>query len=138
MARLLELQQTHAPTAIVCNPHGPAGALLADCEKAGVKVGIPTGRDAAGQPKYRNITSADYAQACGAAFDAIAEHRWRHLGQGELDKAVANAEKRQTGNTWVFDQRGDVDISPLVAVTLAFGVAGRPVAAPMEPVLIVT
>lgn len=123
VARLLELQQAHAPTAIVCNPHGPAGGLLAACEKAGVKVGIPSGGGADGNPKLRAVTSSDYAQACAAAYDAVVEHRWRHLGQGELDKAVSAAEKRQTANTWVFDQRGTTDISPLVAVTLAAWVA---------------
>lgn len=132
VARLLELQQEHAPTAIVCNPHGPAGGLLADCETAGVKVGIPNGLAADGGLKYRQVTSADYAQACAAAYDAIVEHRWRHLGQGELDKAVGKAEKRQTGSTWVFDQRGGIDISPLRAVTLAAWASSLPVPEPSK------
>jgi hypothetical protein len=130
--RLVELRDKHQPTAIVCNPTGPAGGLLADCEAAGLKIGIPTGTTAKDEPKHRSVTSTDYAQACAAALDAITEHRWQHLGQGELDKAVAGAAKRITGDTWVFDRRGGLDISPLVAVTLAAWVASKPVQEPAK------
>lgn len=123
--RLIELRDTHTPTAIVCLPSGPAGGLLAEAERKGLKVGVPEGRK--GDRKYHAITAGDYAQACAAAYDAITDHRWRHLGQGELDKAVAGAEKRATGDTWVFDRRGDLDISPFVAVTLAAWVSSRPI-----------
>ncbi len=136
--RLLELQQTHAPTAIVCLPTGPAGGLLAEAETKGLKVGVPEGRDAKGEMKFHAVTAGDYAQACAAAYDAVTEHRWRHLGQGELDKAVANAEKRKTGDTWVFDRRGDVDISPLTAVTLAAWVSSLPAVKPRKKVSIYT
>jgi hypothetical protein len=138
--RLLELQAVHSPTAIVCLPTGPAGGLLAEAEAKGLKVGVPDGRDAKGEMKFHAVTAGDYAQACAAAFDAVTEHRWRHLGQGELDKAVANAEKRKTGDTWVFDRRRDVDISPLTAVTLAAWASSLPVVVEpeYEPFMIVT
>lgn len=138
--RLLELQAAHTPTAIVCLPSGPAGGLLAEAETKGLKVGVPEGRDAKGELKLHTVTAGDYAQACAAAYDAITDHRWRHLGQGEFDKAVANAEKRKTGDTWVFDRRGDVDISPLTAATLAAWVSSLPVIEEpeYEPFMVVT
>lgn len=130
--RLIELRDAHTPTAVVCLPSGPAGGLLAEAETKGLKVGVPEGRDAKGETKYHTITAGDYAQACAAAYDDIVEHRWRHLGHGELDKAAATAEKRRTGDTWVFDRRGDVDISPLTAVTLAAWVSSLPVLEPKK------
>jgi hypothetical protein len=105
VGRLLELQQNHAPAEIVCHAGGPAGGLLADLEKAGVKV--------------TKLTTQEYAQACEAAYDDITEGRWLHLGQPELDKAVSGATKRTTGDAWVFDRRAGIDVSPLVAASLA-------------------
>lgn len=138
--RLLELQRAHTPTAIVCLPSGPAGGLLAEAETKGLKVGVPEGTTTKGEVKFHAVTASDYAQACAAAFDAITEHRWCHLEQGELDKAVANAEKRNTGDTWVFDPRGNVDISPLRAATLAAWASSLPVHAEpeFEPFVVVT
>lgn len=103
--RLLELQQNHSPAEIVCHGPGPAGGLLADCEKAGLVV--------------ETMTTTEFAQACAAAYDDIAEHRWRHIAQPELDRAVAGATKRDSGDAFVFDRRGKVDISAFIAVTLA-------------------
>jgi hypothetical protein len=131
--RLIELRDAHSPTAVVCLPSGPAGGLLAEAETKGLQVGIPDGHDPKGKPKFRAVTAGDYAQACAAAYDDIVEHRWRHLGQPELDKAVAGAEQRKTGDTWVFDRRGDLDISPLSGVTLAAWVVSLPPEKPKTP-----
>jgi phage terminase large subunit-like protein len=44
------------------------------------------------------------------------------LNAGELDDAVAGAKKRTLGEAWAWDRkRPEVDITPLVSVTLAFG-----------------
>ncbi len=121
IARLLELQAELDPSAIVCNPAGPAGGLLPEAEKAGLVVGLPdpdTGT-------VKALTGTDYRQACQSAYDAIVEHRWRHLGQGVLDVAIANATKRTVGDAFVFDRRGVTDISPLITVTLAAWAHGR-------------
>lgn len=103
--RLLELQSRHSPAAIACNPTGPAGGLLAECEKAGLKI--------------TEVGSADWTKACQAALDAITEHQWRHLDQPALNTAVSGTAKRSTGDAWVFDRRAKIDISPLEAVALA-------------------
>lgn len=109
--RLLELRDRHHPAAIVCNPAGPAGALLPDCEREGLDI--------------LKATSRDYAQACGAAHDEITEHRWTHLDQPVLNQAVQHAVERKVGDAWVFDRRSGVDLSPLVAVSLAAWGAGK-------------
>lgn len=121
--RLIELRDKYHPTAIVCNPNGPAGALLTECTTSGLVVGIP---DPEKPGKFRPATTADYAQACGAAYDDITEGRWCHIDQPVLNVAVTGASKRTTGDTWVFDRRTGVDISPLVAVALAALVARKP------------
>ena len=47
--------------------------------------------------------------------------RVAHVGQGELDVALANARTRYTGETELWDRREqNVDISPLVACSAAF------------------
>ena len=109
--RLVELKRSHRVKAIVCNRSGPAGALLADCEEAGLEV--------------EKVSGVELAQACGAALDDITEHRWRFDNQPELNKAARVATKRSSGDTFVFDRRAGSDISPLVAVTLAAWLAGR-------------
>lgn len=135
VARLLELQQAHTPAAIICNPAGPAGGLLPAADKAGLVVGMPD--PATG--KVRALSGRDYVQACAAAYDAIVEHQWRHIDQPELNMAATGAGKRPLGDAWVFDRRGNVDISPLLAVTLAAWAAGRQAQdKPSEPFFITT
>jgi hypothetical protein len=47
--------------------------------------------------------------------------------KSELDSAVAGAVRRNVGDAWAWGRRtSDIDISPLVAVTLAAWVAGAP------------
>lgn len=133
--RLLELQQAHTPTAIVCHPGGPAGGLIPEAEKAGLVLGLPDpDPEKAKAGKVKAISQTDYTQACEAAYDAIAEHRWRHINQPELTIAATGAGKRPVGDAFVFDRRGIVDISPFLTVTLAAWAFGRrPAEAAREP-----
>lgn len=103
--RLIELQARHRLTVIRCNPAGPAGALVAECERRHIEL----------QP----VAGRELAQACGAAYDGVVEHRWRHIDQPELNAAAVAATKRPAGGAWIFDRRLAVDISPLVAVAIA-------------------
>jgi phage terminase large subunit-like protein len=111
------------PCAVVIDAAGPAGSLIADLEAAGVEVVQPSAREA--------------AQACGSFYDAVsgvAEHAGeavdergrptvrclRHRSDPSLTAAVAGATKRPLGSAWAWDRMAaSVDISPLVAVTLA-------------------
>jgi hypothetical protein len=64
--------------------------------------------------------SKEYAQACGAFMDLLEAEQLRHIGQKSLTEAVEGAATRTLGDAWAWDRRGkDVDITPLVAVTLA-------------------
>lgn len=109
VGRVLEMVARWEPCAVVVDGAGPAGSLIAELEAAGVEVQRPSARDV--------------AQACGAFYDAAVpaagEPTLRHLGQEALDAAVAGAARRQLGDAWAWSRRSAVDISPLVAVTLA-------------------
>lgn len=112
---LVGIHDRHPDAPIVCDPGGPAGSLLADLEALDVPV--------------TTVTPREHAQACGALYDAVVEEldegeapRFVHIGQPSLDEAVAGAQKRDSGigGLWLWDRRSSlVDISPLVAVTLA-------------------
>ncbi|MGW9371185.1 terminase [Streptomyces xanthophaeus] len=104
--RAVDLQERWGPCAWVVDGGGPAGALIPDLERAGLTVTVP---------KVRDI-----AQACGQFYDAVTEQTLVHLDQAPLAAALAGARKRDLGEAWAWARRGvSVDISPLVAVTLA-------------------
>ncbi len=113
--RVLELQARWNPCAIVIDPAGPAGSLIGDLEAEGVELQKPFIRDA--------------AASCGAFWDAVCGRHaetgekiraLRHRDQAELSVALAGAVKRELAETWAWSRRdAGVDISPLVAVTLA-------------------
>lgn len=94
-------------TEIVLDPAGPAGQLIEPLRKAGITV--------------REVTTREAVQACGQFLTAVLDRVPRHTGQPELDKAVANADRRDVGDGgWLWSRkRSSVDITPLVAVTLA-------------------
>lgn len=90
----------------------PAWALKEDLESLGVNL--------------LAISTEEHAQACGDLFDAVVDGTVRHIGQEELDAAVAAADRRFYGDSWLWSRRtSTVDISPLVAVTLAHWVAAK-------------
>lgn len=106
VAALVELQgRKRVPIRV--NPAGAEGAFVRPLVDAGVEVIEVAGRD--------------YMQGCGEVLDAVRNDRLRHLGQPELDRAVAAATRRDVGKEggWVWAQSGSVDISPLKAVSLA-------------------
>jgi hypothetical protein len=63
-------------------------------------------------------------QACGAFYDAATDGSLVHIDSPLLNKAVANARKRNIGAVadggWGWSRKdAESDITPLVAVTLA-------------------
>lgn len=103
--RLAELAGKHQPLGVFCA--GAASAsLMPELETAGIEVTAMSGKDLAG--------------GCGVLFDAVEQRRLRHLGQQELAAALRGAEKRLMGDAWTWSRKTTaVDISPLVAVTVA-------------------
>jgi len=104
--RIIEIVQRWSPVVVVCDAAGPAGGLLGALAAAGVEV--------------RPVTAREHTQACGSFYDAIKNGDLCHIGQPELDAAVHGADRRMVADAWLWSRKlSSVDISPLVAVTLA-------------------
>lgn len=75
----------------------------------------------------------DYAAACMAFYDLVADRLVRVRTDTALSAAVKGASKRYTGDVWVFDRRhAAADVTPLEGSVLALWSRGRqpaPVAA---------
>lgn len=110
IARLQELNALHNPYEIVCDGYGPAASLIPACVEAGLRV--------------RALNSGEHAAACGLMSDAVAQRTLRHLGSAQVSNAVRGAATRPLGDAWAWSRRNSaVDISPLVAMTLALHAA---------------
>lgn len=96
---------------VVVAKGSPAASMIKALTVAGVPV--------------REVSTEHLARACGELLDAVVEGRFRHRDQAPLNIAVRGAVKRDHGDAWVWSRRrSEVDISPLVAVTLAVGAYG--------------
>jgi hypothetical protein len=73
------------------------------------------------------VSASDLARACGVFVDAVHDGRLAHHAQAPLDDALAGAARRWFGDAWAWSRlRSDVDITPLVAATMAvYGVIVR-------------
>jgi hypothetical protein len=113
VGRIVELVGRHRPSGVFVDNQGPAGSLIADLERAGVSV--------------TTVNATEHARACGNLFDLVEQGGLRHLGTGELREAVRGAKTRPLGDAWAWARsKSSVDISPLVAVTLALIGVGEP------------
>jgi phage terminase large subunit-like protein len=111
VARAVKLQGRHGGKVVVAKG-SPAWSLKDDLEVAKVDL-LP-------------ISTEEHSQACGDLYDAVIEARLRHIDQDELNTAVGGADRRYYGDAWLWSRRtSSVDISPLVAVTLAHWVAQK-------------
>jgi hypothetical protein len=104
-------QKDHVgPCAIVIDPRATSGTLLDEAVNAGLDITLPT--------------TNEVGQAFGVFNVAVKDKTFIHLGpdmQPELRSAVAGAAQRDIGDgahAWA-RKATTVDISPLVAVTLA-------------------
>lgn len=106
--RAVELQERHKPRAWVLDPASSAGAWLPALQERGIEPVLVTGRE--------------FGQACGALYEDVVENlALRHLDQPQLNAALSGARKGPVGDAWRWHRRDStVDISPLVAVTLAW------------------
>lgn len=116
--RLVQLRDRWQPVAIGLDAKGPAGSLLLDLEKAGI-----TRSEDPERPQYGDLvvpSAQDVAAGCGQLADAVKQGTIRHIGQELLEAALRGAKARPLGDAWAWGRRlSTVDISPLVAVTLA-------------------
>jgi phage terminase large subunit-like protein len=97
--------------AIYCDSVGPASSLLVTLQEAGIRV--------------ETVTTGELGQCCGRLVDMVNDQRLKHLGSDELRNAVIGARTRPIGDgAWAWGRKhSTVDISPLVAATIAVGVA---------------
>jgi hypothetical protein len=92
---------------VVVQPSSPAGSLISELEARRVTV-VKASLD-------------DYRSACGQIYDLVTDSGLiRHSAQQGLEIAVREAEKKPSGDAWVWNRRNpSTDITPLPAVTLA-------------------
>lgn len=103
---LAELRDKHEDATFVCDSRGPGASLLPELAELGVEV--------------ETADAHANAVACGLIFDLVEQKRLRHPGTPELAASVRGARKRPLGDAWAWSRKNStVDISPLVAVTLA-------------------
>lgn len=106
VARCVELSSRHRPARFVVDKSGPAGALIAPLEAAGVDVVV--------------YGPADVVAATGEFYDRVMQGRVVVRSHVRLDLAVAAAVRRPVGDAWAWGRKHtQADVSPLVAVTLA-------------------
>lgn len=118
--RCVELaNKWNAPIAV--DVGDPAGHLVDRLTERGVNV--------------KRYTAQTYAHACGAFFDRLADSRIKAFPDKGLDAAIEGATKRTLGDAWAWARKSSaVDISPLVAATLAVDAASA--AEPPAPRLV--
>lgn len=96
---------------VFLDPRSESAGLLQDLAEAGVPV--------------VEIGPLEYMKACVQFRQMVVNGLLRHRGQEPLDVAVAGAAIRAVGEGWAWARRSSsVDISPLVAVTIAAWAAG--------------
>lgn len=104
--RLAELAARYGGP-IVLDAQGPLAPLVDDLRLRGVRVVA--------------LRTADVATAALRTLDALVEGRVRVRTHPALDAAAAAARKRPIGERWFFARSGEVDVSPIVALSLAVG-----------------
>jgi hypothetical protein len=110
LPRLVEMFESGMVSFIVCDGVGPAASLVAPLREAGLPV--------------ETVNTSEHGQACGRLVDMVAEGGMAHLGSEELRDAIRGARSRPLGDAWAWSRKNSsVDISPLVAATLALGAA---------------
>lgn len=72
-----------------------------------------------GTHRVRLIPLTELVRACGDFHDSAVQALVSHRGDYRLTDAVTSAGKRRVGDAWAWQRRGNADITPLVAATLA-------------------
>jgi hypothetical protein len=114
--RLLELVKRWETCAVALDSTSPAASLIPALERKGVR--SSPDRD---DTRLEIVGAGSMGQACGGWYDAVTNKQVRHLDQEPLNTALFGARRRDLGDgAWRWSRRDStVDISPLVAVTLA-------------------
>jgi hypothetical protein len=114
-ARLVELEQKWKPTAIgLDGGNGEAVAVLGQVREVFDDAGLDT-------EKLKPLTLGQYKAACGDVFDAVANGRASRprVEPDQLQSAGEVAAERRIGESWVWDRKCSVPLSPLISWTIA-------------------
>lgn len=90
---------------VVIDIGGPAATMAMMLEDRGIEV-IP-------------FASKDVANAAASFYDNVRNGRIAHMNDYRLNDAVRGATRRNIGERWGFNRKGQTDISPLVAASFA-------------------
>lgn len=115
---LAQLRARHGGT-VTINPGGPAVTLPDDL----TRLRVP----------FVATSAAEYAAGCAALFDGIVAGTVRVRPHADLDAAAESAGRRPLGDRWAWARAGNIDVSPLTAMTLAVAGATRPPSADTMP-----
>ncbi|WP_147252572.1 hypothetical protein [Micromonospora endolithica] len=116
--RVVALKTKHNPLVIAIDGKGPAGSLVSDLMKRGIKPSADPQ-----EPKHGDLVVSgpqDMADAWGKFVDTAKQKQGRHRGQPHLDAALGGAKIRSIGDGGTaWGRKHSANIAPLVAVTLA-------------------
>lgn len=91
---------------IVIDPVSGANSLVSDLRNLGLQI--------------VEVGTRQMVAGCGKFYDLATQGNLRHIDQVPLNAAVAGSKKRNLGDAWAWHRRDNsVDVSPLVAATLA-------------------
>lgn len=102
--RTIEVAGAHRAR-VVLDRSSPAGACMPALARAKVEIQL--------------VPMPELARACGEFHDAVIAGHIGHRSDPRLTDAVLGATKRRMGEGWIWNRRAGVDITPLVAATLA-------------------
>lgn len=110
--RIPELIEKHGAASVTCDAKSPAAHKIPALAAKGIEVAT---------------TNADeQAKACGLLLNAVRGRTVRWSDAAGLVSAMRGASKRPLGDTWAWSRKAsNVDISPLVACTLALWAASQ-------------
>jgi hypothetical protein len=107
-----ELVRAHGGK-VAANLSGPVGGLEVELRKECRGRLVP-------------VADTEFVKACGEFAAAVAERRVVHDVDDEVRDALIGAQKKLVGEAWRWDRRSsDIDISPVVALTLAHHQHGK-------------
>ena len=109
--RIMEMDERGIFDQWVCDATGPCASLIAPLRERGLNL--------------ETVNATEHGQAFGRFVDMVAEAEVEHLGSDELRDAIRGAKARPIGDgasAWA-RKHSSVNISPLVAATLALGAA---------------
>jgi len=102
--RIIDLSKKWDAT-VLLDGLSPAGGFADQLEAAGVRA--------------VRLSTREVAFACGAFYDSVMSSNISIRSHPDLEVAIAAAKRRQVGDSWIWSRSGDVDVSSLVAATLA-------------------